>query len=158
MERLKSAVDTLVDGFVILLLVSMVLVVFAQVFCRYILLNSPPWTEEFSRFNFIWLTFMGAIAVFRRKAHLLIDTVVTLLPEKVNRAVNVPVQLLVSAVLVVLIVKGVELVQSGWLTRASTMQLPLSVIYVPVPLSAALMLFYQLADALQRLNRNRAVP
>ncbi len=155
MTTVTKVVDTIVDGFVILSLVAMVLVVFAQVFCRYVLLNSPPWTEEFSRFNFIWLTFMGAVAVFRRKAHLVIDTVVMLLPEKANRALTLPVQLLISVLLLVLIAKGIELTQSGWQTRASTMDVPLSVVYLSVPLSATLMLFYQLADAFQFLARDR---
>jgi TRAP-type C4-dicarboxylate transport system permease small subunit len=155
MSTVTKVVDKIVDGFVILLLASMVLVVFAQVFCRYVLLDSPPWTEEFSRFNFIWLSFMGAVAVFRRKAHLVIDTVVMILPEKVTRGLKIPVQLLISALLVVLIIKGTELVESGWLTRASTMDVPLSAIYLSVPLSAALMLFYQLADVLQVLARDR---
>jgi TRAP-type C4-dicarboxylate transport system permease small subunit len=158
METVKRLVDRAVDGCVVLLLASMVVIVFAQVFFRYVLQDSPPWTEEFSRFNFIWLTFMGAVAVFRRKAHLLIDTVVALLPEKASRALGIPVQLLTAALLCMLVVTGWQLTRSGWLTRASTMDIPLSVVYLAVPLSAGLMLFYQLLTALQRLAASRSSP
>jgi len=145
MDSVRRAVDKAVDFVTILLLCSMVVVVFAQVVFRYAAISSPPWTEEFSRFNFIWLTFMGAAAVFRRKGHLIIDTLVLLLSPRVNRILNVPVQIMISALLLVLITKGIELCRSGWFTRASTMNIPLTVIYLSVPVSAVLMLFCQLS-------------
>ena len=143
MEKPKNLLNTLVDGFVILLITSMVVVVFAQVFFRYAVMSSPPWTEEFSRFNFIWLTFMGAVAVFRRKAHLVIDTLVGVLPRRIAQSLNLPIQLLISVALLLLIYQGTILCRSGWFTRASTMNLPLTFIYLAIPLSAMLMLLYQ---------------
>jgi TRAP-type transport system small permease protein len=144
MEKLKNFLNTLVDGFVILMIMSMVVVVFLQVFFRYAVMSSPPWTEEFSRFNFIWLTFMGAVAVFRRKAHLVIDTLVGVLPRRIAQSLNLPIQLLISGALLLLIYHGIILCRSGWFTRASTMNLPLTFIYLAIPLSAVLMLLYQL--------------
>ena len=144
MEKLKRLLNSVVDSAVILLISSMVVVVFAQVFFRYVVKSSPPWTEEFSRFNFIWLTFMGAVAVFRRKAHLIIDTLIMLLPKRISGALNLPVQLLTSVLLLILVYQGIILCRSGWFTRASTMNLPLTFIYLAVPLSATLMLLYQL--------------
>jgi len=70
MEKFRSFLNTMVDGFVILLITSMVIVVFAQVFFRYVVMSSPPWTEEFSRFNFIWLTFMGGRCRFQTEGTL----------------------------------------------------------------------------------------
>jgi TRAP-type transport system small permease protein len=145
MDSVRRLVDKSVDAATILLLCSMVVIVFAQVLFRYVVQSSPPWTEEFSRFNFIWLTFMGSTAVFRRKGHLIIDTLVMLLPPRVNRVLNVPVQIMISVLLLILIDKGIELCRSGWLTRASTMHISLTVIYLSVPVSAVLMLFYQLS-------------
>jgi TRAP-type transport system small permease protein len=143
MEKSKNFLNTLVDGFVILLITSIVVVVFAQVFFRYAVMSSPPWTEEFSRFNFIWLTFMGTAAVFRRKAHLVIDTLVGVLPQRFAQSLNLPIQLLISIALILLIHEGIILCHSGWSTRASTMDLPLTFIYLAIPLSALLMLLYQ---------------
>jgi TRAP-type transport system small permease protein len=143
MEKLKNFLNTLVDGFVILLITSMVVVVFAQVVFRYAVMSSPPWTEEFSRFNFIWLTFIGATAVFRRKAHLVIDSLVGVLPRRIARSLNLPIQLLISVALLLLIHEGIILCRSGWSTRASTMNLPLTFIYLAIPLSALLMLLCQ---------------
>jgi TRAP-type transport system small permease protein len=156
MERFRNFLNSVVDGFVILLITSMVVVVFAQVFFRYVVMSSPPWTEEFSRFNFIWLTFMGAVAVFRRKAHLVIDTLVGVLPKKVAQSLNLPILVLISIALLILIYQGIILCRSGWLTRASTMDLPLTFIYLAIPLSALLMLIYQffwISDSLKERTK-----
>ncbi len=158
MDPIRRVIDKLVDGAAILLLLSMVVVVFAQVFFRYVVKSSPPWTEEFARFNFIWLTFIGAVAVFRRKAHLVIDTLMTILPPRLAKALNPPVQLLISALLLILVYEGIELCQSGWLTRASTMNLPLAFIYLSIPVSAVLMLFYQLSWFLDFIKGRSVTP
>ncbi len=144
MNLLRRTIDRVVDGATILLILSMVVIVFAQVFFRYVVKDSPPWTEEFSRFNFIWLTFLGAVAVFRRKNHLVIDTLVMFLPTSVTRILNVLVQMIISALLIGLFYWGLELSRSGLLTRASTMDIPLAVVYLSIPVSAILMLFYEL--------------
>jgi TRAP-type transport system small permease protein len=144
MNLLRRTIDRVVDGASILLILSMLVIVFAQVIFRYLVKDSPPWTEEFSRFNFIWLTFLGAVAVFRRKNHLVIDTLVAFVPPRVTRILNALVQTTISALLIGLFFWGLELCQSGLLTRASTMDIPLAVVYLSVPVSAVLMLFYEL--------------
>jgi len=152
MNLLRRAIDRAVDGATILLLLSMVVIVFAQVFFRYVVKDSPPWTEEFSRFNFIWLTFLGAVAVFRRKNHLVIETLVSSLPQQVARILNVLVQMIISALLIGLFVWGLELCRSGMQTWASSMDIPLAVVYLSIPVSAILMLFYELCWMLDFLK------
>ena len=43
-----------------ILLMGITLVVTMQVVCRYLLKDLPPWSEELSRYLFIWAIFMGA--------------------------------------------------------------------------------------------------
>ena len=45
--------------------------------------NSPiPWAEEFSRYAFIWLVFIGAVICTKHKKHICIDVVVIFLPKR----------------------------------------------------------------------------
>jgi len=44
-----------------------------QVLFRYILQYPLPWTEELARFTLVWVTFLGAASVTRRKLHLAVD-------------------------------------------------------------------------------------
>ena len=43
-----------------ILLIGITLVVTLQIVCRYILEELPPWSEELSRYLFIWANFVGA--------------------------------------------------------------------------------------------------
>ncbi|WP_455964939.1 TRAP transporter small permease, partial [Cloacibacillus porcorum] len=48
-----------------------------QVFGRFILHSSPPWTEEAMRFCGIYLTFIGSALTVRADAHVSVDIVIS---------------------------------------------------------------------------------
>jgi len=47
----------------------MTVVVFMQVIMRYVFANSLPWSEEFSRYVFIWISWVGASYAVRESGH-----------------------------------------------------------------------------------------
>jgi len=62
-DRLFRAIDALLAT----LLLAMVLMVFGNVVLRYAFNSGIVVSEELSRFCFVWLTFIGAIAVIARQ-------------------------------------------------------------------------------------------
>ena len=70
----------LAAGLLVLLLVAMVVMVFGNVVLRYGFNSGLDFSEELSRFFFIWITFLGAIIAMRENAHLGLDTLVRVLP------------------------------------------------------------------------------
>lgn len=61
-------------------LTSMVLLVFGNVVLRYIFHSGIAFSEEFSRWLFVWLTFFGAIVALKEHTHLGMDALVSKLP------------------------------------------------------------------------------
>ena len=57
----------------ILLTITISLLIFAQVICRYVFNYSLYWSEELGRYTLIWITFLGASVGFKRKAHVGVD-------------------------------------------------------------------------------------
>ena len=55
--------------------------IFLNVFLRYCFNSGLPWAEEFSRFLFVWLTFLGAIGALKSNAHLGFTSLVQKLPK-----------------------------------------------------------------------------
>ena len=43
-----------------LMLIGMVVVVCAQTFCRYVMFRSIPWSEELSRYFYVWIAVFGS--------------------------------------------------------------------------------------------------
>lgn len=73
-----------VDGCLLIAVVMLVLTIAVQVTSR-LLNHSTPWTEEFSRFLFIWTAFLGMATGFRSAEHPRIEVFVGLLPTAWSR-------------------------------------------------------------------------
>jgi TRAP-type C4-dicarboxylate transport system permease small subunit len=135
-------------------LVLMSVCTIGNVVARYVF-NSPiAWAEEFARYAFVWLVLLGAVACTKQKRHIIIDAVVAPLPGRVRAGALVAADLLIIALMA-------TLARYGWvLTTMSTeptsmMEIPQYLIYVAVPLSAVLVIFYTVDDL--RRNFGQAV-
>lgn len=59
-----------------------VLTVFMEVFRRFFLSYSSIWSEEIARYAFIYIAWIGAAAAIRERAHIRIDVLLPLLPNR----------------------------------------------------------------------------
>ena len=73
------------EGFSLFLFVLLLLLAVTQVIFRYLLMIPLPWTEELARFTLVWVTFLGAASVTRRKLHIAVDYFIAKLPVKTSR-------------------------------------------------------------------------
>jgi TRAP-type C4-dicarboxylate transport system permease small subunit len=132
-------------------MVLMFLATFTNVLARYFF-NSPiQWAEEFSRYAFIWIVFLGAVVCTKHKRHISIDSVVKILPGPVQPWVNLVADLLTCTLMVIIIWYG------GILTRnatqmTATLNVPQYVIYMVVPASGVLGLLYSLGELRSHLR------
>ena len=132
-------------------MVVMSLATIAGVIARYCF-NSPlPWTEEFARYTFIWLVFMGAVVCTKQKGHIVVDSVIVLMPQRLRAIVALVVDALVLILLLVV-------VYFGWLVTASatqltsTLKVPQSAVYVALPFSGALIFLHTLKEFWRKLG------
>jgi len=126
-------------------LVLMFLSTFTNVVARYVFNHPFPWAEEFSRYAFIWLVFMGAALTTKQKKHIVIDTVLVILPTRVRPAVNLLADLASMSLMLILVYFGFVLMTYATQPTA-TMKIPQYLVYLCVPLSAALIILHSLAD------------
>ncbi len=81
MIKLNALFFKLAEALLVFLLSAMVVMVFGNVVLRYGFNSGLDFSEELSRFFFIWVTFLGAIIALRENAHLGLDTLVRVLPR-----------------------------------------------------------------------------
>ena len=60
------------------------LLLFVNVVLRYFFHSAIFWVEEVLRYLFVWITFIGAATCVRQKAHISLDTVVLVLPPRLQ--------------------------------------------------------------------------
>jgi TRAP-type transport system small permease protein len=85
MKPLTDLFFRLAEMLLVLMLCAMVIMVFGNVVLRYGFNSGLDFSEELSRFFFIWITFLGAIIAMREKAHLGLDTLIRVLPRAGKR-------------------------------------------------------------------------
>jgi TRAP-type transport system small permease protein len=148
--------NRLVDGAAIALFIATLLLVNAQIVCRFVLSLGVPWTEEVSRLLFVWLAYLGAAIGLREGSLIVIDTLPDMLGPR-GRAVIAPFVRVVSfAVIVVLFASSLPLVRSVWSTTLATVDwISNGWAYLAFTASFGLMAIYSVAPLLRGGKRAR---
>ena len=79
MAALQARFFKALEFLLVLLLAGMVIMVFGNVVLRWFADGGLQFSEEMSRYFFVWLTFIGAVVVARDQAHLGVDALVRML-------------------------------------------------------------------------------
>ncbi|WFS62801.1 TRAP transporter small permease [Pseudodesulfovibrio thermohalotolerans] len=70
------------EGACMILIATMVFALTLQVFMRFVLSSSLAWTEELSRYSFIWSVYMGGVLAVKHSQHVRISAQFMVLPPK----------------------------------------------------------------------------
>mgnify|MGYP001259564577 CR=1 FL=1 len=149
---MKRVFEKSVEWTIILLFGSFTVVMLMQVVSRYVFNYSFIWSDEFTRYTFIWMVLLASGVAIRRKVHLGFDLFVAKLPKKLQVIVNIVNDLLIAVFLVFFFFKSIELLRSAGMTPSPSMHIPMGVVYIILPLSALVMLIY-LLESLYRTIR-----
>lgn len=141
-RRIYDRITTVIEVLVMVLMVLMVGLVFANVLSRYLLNFSIAWSSEIARYIFIWLVLLGSILAFQNAEHLGIDLVPKALPPRIGRSLTVFTDLLVLYAIFILLSGGwsysISSLEAGWLSPAAG--IPLGIVQMVLPVSALLLL------------------
>lgn len=125
-------------------LTLMTIIIFWQVFSRYVLNRSPSWTESFSVLLMGWFIFLGAAVGVRERTHLGFDVLLYVLPGSAKAVLRSISDLVVLAFGAGMIVYGVQLARLTWNTVMPSLTLPGGVSFLPVILGGALVCLFSL--------------
>lgn len=82
MKALGDLVIRCLEIAVTLLLAAMVVMVFGNVVLRYVFNSGLHYSDELSRFAFVWLTFLGAVLTLHDNAHVNVESLVVRLGRR----------------------------------------------------------------------------
>ncbi len=133
------------------LLVTMTMTVFIGIMDRFWLHIGFPWPEELARYHLIWLSFLSAALAVTNKGHYVIAVFYKTIFKysKQRIIVECAVNLLVCILSIVLLIKGSELVIRVAWQGAPAMNISMSWVYFPIPLSLGLILFFYITEIVE---------
>ncbi len=152
---MRKILSNSVEGVAAILVVALAVVVFVQVFNRYVLKAPLAWSEDLAMLLFQWVTFLGAAIGVKRMRHFGIELVVRNLPEKLHRAIEYVVPIFVGIVALIMITEGIELLSFNRARIYSSMNLSYTWAYLPIPISGCLMILYLIRQEIMGWQKRR---
>ena len=122
-------------------LAALVLVLAAQIFFRYVLHIGLSWSEEISRFVFVWFVYISASLAAQRGSHIRVTLFARLLPVP-DRFVFLLADLVWVIFNAFVVAAGAMLVTRTlkYPVYSTSLFIPLAYIYLVIPLAHALMI------------------
>lgn len=133
---------TAATGLAGIALLGMVVVQGWQVFARYVLNNSPSWTEPLALFFMATAMMLGASLGVRREAHFGFFIAVESAPLPVRRALRLFARLVAAAIGGMFAVYGAMMFVDGIGISLAGAPLPQSITYLPLCIGGALIFIF----------------
>jgi TRAP-type C4-dicarboxylate transport system permease small subunit len=145
MRLLKKLVYSIDEIIAALVLAFIILLAVSGVFFRYILQQPIAWQEELLTAAMVWLVFMGGSVVAKKSAHIRIDSLCKLLPQKYQQIWLLSVNALMFLVLGLLFFFSAQL---AWQTQKLTtiLKIPYGLVYMAAPITTLMMMTYTARD------------
>jgi len=120
----------------------MVISLFYQIIMRFIFQSANAWSEELTRYAFIWMSMLGSSVATRRSRNMDVDFIVNCMPKNLKIINKFVTRGLIIAFLLVLIVYGTNLVGITHKQLSAGIRIPMSYVYASVPVGAILILLF----------------
>lgn len=160
LDTIKNKVDKVLKWILVIIMAAMTLNVLWQVFTRFVLKNPSSFTEELARYMLVWVGILGAGYVAGQKLHLAIDLLLTKLTGNKKSYLEIMIQLLILIfAFFVMVIGGMRLVQITLTLNqiSAALQIPLGYVYLVIPISGILIMFYALTFIVDELIKIKSV-
>lgn len=142
MKRLSDGCLWLGNGIIFVCMSTMAVVICAQVFARYVLHHSIPWSEELGRYLMIWLALTGAGVAFRKGANVAITLILDKLAPRPRAWMQILGKIVMGIFLAVLIRQGIGLVTFFSMQKSPAMRISMAWPYASMFVAGLFMMIH----------------
>lgn len=126
----------------VVLTVAMVVLVSYQVFQRYVLEYTPPWSEELSVYLMIWFGMFGIAVGVRRDAHMSLHYFADLFPLSFQKPLEIFKYVVILIYTAALLREGIVMVDLTMSQTSPAMHAPVGYVYASLPVAFCLILVF----------------
>lgn len=155
---MKNTIDNILEKVLITIMSVLVIDVLWQVLSRYILSSPSSFTDELAGFLLIWVGVLGAAYVAGKQEHLAIDLLIQKSSEETQKKLQLVINIVIALfALTVMVIGGSWLVITRFQFNVSSaaLHLPLGYVYLVLPLSGLLILYYSITFMVPKNGGNK---
>ena len=123
-----------------LLMALMVVDVFLQVLFRFVIESPLSWSEEVSRYLFVWIVWIGSALVMAEKGHVGIDILIRKFSPAWQRFMEIFIYLIFLFPASAMAYYGYTLAKLNMNQPSAALRLPMGIPYAAIPIAAVLMI------------------
>lgn len=143
MNKIRGAINKIVEMFSVVLIIVMVLLVLWQVFARYVLNSPSSFSETLTRYLFVWLVIVTATYAFGSRDHMRIEALLNVFHGKARRCLNIVIELLTMVFAILIMTFGGSIITRMQMVQLdSSLHIPMGVVYAIIPVCGVIMIFY----------------
>jgi TRAP-type C4-dicarboxylate transport system permease small subunit len=151
-RMLKRVLGNLVEGACMVLVVALAVIVFLQVFNRFVLKAPLAWSEDLAMLLFQWVAFLGAAVGVKRVRHFGIELVVKRMSAKTRHWIEIFIPWIMGCVALTMITEGYKLILFNKNRIYSSMDLSYIWTYSAIPVSGVLIIIFLIQQEVGRLR------
>lgn len=118
--------------------IAMLCVICLQIFARMFMSTPFSWTEEMSRFTFIWYCFLGCAVTLKAKEHLGLDYFYKKFSPGIAYSADIIIQILIFMFGAICTFPGIKLLPITARRLSPVMRIPMNYIYLCIPVMGVL--------------------
>ena len=127
---------------------SMMLVVTAQIIMRYILNHPLLWSEEFARYVYVWLVFIGSAYGITQEKHVAVTLLTDRLPSLIQKGLKILCNGLIIAALAYMLPHAFRYLGKQNELFSGCMRIPMSWVFAAIPVGYTLMIIHMLLQTI----------
>jgi len=141
-NKAATGLDRVVKFTVIIVTAAMFLILFMQMFARYVFTYSINWADGSARYLLCWMTFLAATVATREEGHIKITIISDRLAGKIKIAWEIFLNLFFLAITIFMIYYGFQISFSVWMQKTDALPISMGWVYLSIPISQVISGFY----------------
>ena len=155
LQALNERIASLMLALAAIGLVLMAAIIGWQVFGRYVLNESPQWSESLALLVLLYFINLGTAVGVREKFHLGIVFLVEKMPKRLGRIVDVFGHIVVGLFGILMMISGIDLASYTFDHVIPTLNVSRAVAYLPFAISGFLILLFSVEHVVSNLLGNQ---
>lgn len=152
MEKNIKKSNRILDYFISFLMGLLTCVIFFQILNRFIFHIPLSWTEEASRYTFVWLCLFGTVKAYKESTHIRISFLIRKLSQRKKCFINLIGHFCILLFSILLTWTGFIYVKSAMNRTWEFGPIPILPIYLALPIVGILLSYQSIKEIMNEIN------